>query len=289
MVEGVTSVTPSGETLRVREVWEDNLEQEMEIVRQVIDKYPYVAMDTEFPGVVVRPVGNFKNSSEYHYQTLRCNVDMLKLIQLGLTLSDREGNLPKHDGEICVWQFNFREFELESDIHAEESIELLKTSGIDFEAMEKRGIDVLHFGELLMCSGVVLNDRVNWITFHSGYDFGYLMKVLTCKDLPDGEAEFFDLWKTFFPRVFDMKYLCKYCNGLHGGLNKIAEIMNVERIGPQHQAGSDSLLTLSTFMKMVKSHFRNNLDSIDKHCSVLYGLGSDAKDFLGENGFTEEA
>lgn len=71
MVEGVTSVTPSGETLRVREVWEDNLEQEMEIVRQVIDKYPYVAMDTEFPGVVVRPVGNFKNSSEYHYQTLR--------------------------------------------------------------------------------------------------------------------------------------------------------------------------------------------------------------------------
>jgi hypothetical protein len=36
-----------------------------------VDDYPYLAMDTEFPGVVARPVGNFKNSGEYHYQTLR--------------------------------------------------------------------------------------------------------------------------------------------------------------------------------------------------------------------------
>ena len=38
----------------------------------------------------------------------RCNVDMLKLIQLGLTFSNAEGNLPKCSGELCVWQFNFR-------------------------------------------------------------------------------------------------------------------------------------------------------------------------------------
>jgi len=120
-VEGVTAVTPSGETLRVREVWEDNLEEEMKIIRDCIDEFPFVAMDTEFPGVVARPVGNFKNSSEYHYQTLRVNVDMLKLIQLGLTLSDKDGKLPRHNEEICVWQFNFREFEVENDIHSGES------------------------------------------------------------------------------------------------------------------------------------------------------------------------
>ena len=119
-VEGVTAVTPTGETLRVREVWEDNLEHEMKIIRDCIEKYPFVAMDTEFPGVVARPVGNFKNSSEYHYQTLRVNVDMLKLIQLGLTLSDKDGNLPRHNDEICVWQFNFREFDVANDIHSGE-------------------------------------------------------------------------------------------------------------------------------------------------------------------------
>lgn len=35
-------------------------------------------------------------------------MDMLKLIQLGLTFTDAEGALPKHDGELCVWQFNFK-------------------------------------------------------------------------------------------------------------------------------------------------------------------------------------
>lgn len=43
-----------------------------QLIRDVVDDYPYLAMDTEFPGVVARPVGNFKNSGEYHYQTLRC-------------------------------------------------------------------------------------------------------------------------------------------------------------------------------------------------------------------------
>ena len=38
----------------------------------------------------------------------RCNVDMLKLIQLGLTFTDAEGQLPRYGGELCVWQFNFR-------------------------------------------------------------------------------------------------------------------------------------------------------------------------------------
>jgi CCR4-NOT transcription complex subunit 7/8 len=64
--------TKSGQDLRVREVWQENLDEEMEIIRNIVDDYPYLAMDTEFPGVVARPVGPFKNSGEYHYQTLRC-------------------------------------------------------------------------------------------------------------------------------------------------------------------------------------------------------------------------
>ena len=43
---------------------------------------------------------------------------MLKLIQLGLTLHDGEGKLPELGGELCVWQFNFKEFNLEKALSA---------------------------------------------------------------------------------------------------------------------------------------------------------------------------
>ncbi|KAJ7278577.1 hypothetical protein O6H91_Y384100 [Diphasiastrum complanatum] len=261
--------------LRIREVWADNLEQEFERIREIVDLFPYLAMDTEFPGVVVRPVGLFKNSGEFHYQTLKANVDMLNLIQLGLTFSDENGNLPKcsSTGEYCVWQFNFREFSLTEDMYAQDSIDLLRESGIDFKRNEERGIDSKLFGELLMSSGIVLNENVEWITFHSGYDFGYLLKLLTCQKLPSVETGFFDLLNLFFPTLYDIKYLMKFCSNLHGGLNRVAEKLEVERIGPCHQAGSDSLLTSCTYLKLKEGFFKG---STEQYAGVLYGLGSDS-------------
>jgi CCR4-NOT transcription complex subunit 7/8 len=35
---------------------------------------------------------------------MRCNVDLLKIIQIGLTLSDEDGNYPQ---DASTWQFNF--------------------------------------------------------------------------------------------------------------------------------------------------------------------------------------
>ena len=54
-----------------------------------------MAMDTEFPGVVARPIGDFKSSADYQYQLLRCNVDLLKIIQLGLTFFNKDGEMPQ--------------------------------------------------------------------------------------------------------------------------------------------------------------------------------------------------
>jgi len=235
-----------------------------------VDKYPYIAMDTEFPGVVARPIGSFNSSSDYHYQTLRCNVDLLKIIQLGLTFSDKDGNLPP---TVCTWQFNFK-FNLNEDMYAQDSIDLLIRSGIEFSKNEERGIDVADFGELLMSSGIVLNEDIKWISFHSGYDFGYLLKVLTCKPLPADESEFFEVVRTYFPCIYDIKFLMKSCKNLKGGLNDLAEDLKVQRIGPQHQAGSDSLLTNTTFFKMRSLFFENCIDD-SKYLGILYGL-SDA-------------
>ena len=229
---------------------------------------------------VARPVGTFKDQSDFHYHMLRCNVDMLKLIQLGLTFTDGDGHLAHVNGQYCIWQFNFKEFSLREDVYARDSIELLKQSGIDFVALEVRGIDVKKFGELLMVSDVVLNDEVRWITFHSGYDFGYLLKLPTCKELPEKESEFFELLNQYFPQVYDMKLMMKRLGNIHGGLNKLADLLQVERIGPQHQAGSDSLLTAFTFFKLCGTKFSE--EGIDRFNGILYGLGRDSSD-VNEN------
>ena len=122
--------------------------------------------------------------ADYHYQTLRCNVDLLKIIQLGLTFADDDGVL----ADSCpTWQFNFK-FNLQEDMYAQDSIDLLTRSGIEFREHEERGIDVAAFGELLISSGLVLTDDVIWISFHSGYDFGYLLKLLTAAPLPGARA-----------------------------------------------------------------------------------------------------
>ena len=57
-----------------------------------------------------------------------------------------------------------REFKLSEDMYAHDSIDLLKDSGIDFARNEAQGIDVQRFGELLISSGIVLNDEVRWQT-----------------------------------------------------------------------------------------------------------------------------
>lgn len=121
-----------------------------------------------------------------------------------------------------------------------------------------------------MSSGIVLNDNIHWVTFHSGYDFGYLLKLLTCQDLPDTQVGFFNLINMYFPTVYDIKHLMKFCNSLHGGLNKLAELLEVERVGICHQAGSDSLLTSCTFRKLKDNFFSG---SLEKYAGVLYGLG----------------
>jgi len=39
----------------------------------------------------------------------------------------------------------------------------------------------------------------------SGYDFGYLLKIVSCSPLPPTETEFFDLLRIWFPCIWDIK------------------------------------------------------------------------------------
>lgn len=62
---------------------------------------------------------------------------------------------------------------------------------------------------------------------YSGYDFGYLLKVLTCSPLPGEEHDFFELLRTYFPCIYDIKYLMKSCKNLKGGLQDLANDLQV--------------------------------------------------------------
>ncbi|XP_043209843.1 CCR4-NOT transcription complex subunit 7-like [Amphibalanus amphitrite] len=261
--------TPSNEECGIREVWAYNLDREFDNIRKVAQTYKYVAMDTEFPGVVARPIGEFRSAQDYEYQLRRCNVDHLKMIQLGVTFFDEQGRMPQ---PITTWQFNFK-FNLVEDMYAQESIELLQKSGIQFPVHDDEGIEPFEFAELITTSGVVLMDDVKWISFHSGYDFGYLLKILTNQNLPKEESEFFELLRMYFPTMYDVKYLMKSCKNLKGGLQELAEQLELERVGPQHQAGSDSLLTGAAFFKMREMFFEDNIDDA-KYGGHLYGLGT---------------
>ena len=112
-------------------------------------------------------------------------------------------------------------------MYAQDSIDLLKRSGIEFDRLKTDGIDPADFGELLVPSGLVLNPDIRWISFHSGYDFGYLLKLLTCVPLPEEEDKFFRVMHTWFPCVYDVKLLMTAVDSLRGGLNKLASDLRV--------------------------------------------------------------
>jgi CCR4-NOT transcription complex subunit 7/8 len=233
----------------------------------------------EFPGTVVSPDTtdlSFHNGrSAAHYSVLKANVDGLNLIQVGLTLSDANGNLPSlGTAKFFIWEFNFCDFDVAHDIHNHDSIELLRSQGIDFDRNKKFGIDSVEFAELMMSSGLVCNVDVSWVTFHSGYDFGYIVKALMQRALPEGLAEFLLLVRVYFgDSVYDVKHLMKFCDGLYGGLDRVSKTLNVDRaVGRSHQAGSDSLLTLRAFRRIKEVHFGNVDDELIKYAGVLYGL-----------------
>lgn len=283
------NMNQSNEECGIRDVWRHNLDEEFRTIRHIVQKYHYVAMDTEFPGVVARPVGEFRSSADYQYQFLRCNVDLLRIIQLGLTFMDEDGHTPPG---FSTWQFNFK-FNLNEDMYAQDSIDLLQNSGIQFKKHEEDGIDPLDFAELLMTSGIVLMDNIKWLSFHSGYDFGYLLKLLTDQNLPAEESDFFELLRIYFPTIYDVKYLMKSCKNLKGGLQEVADQLELRRVGPQHQAGSDSLLTGMAFFKMREVHgfgFLNtssssrNEEGNETDCYSDSGVGNHTGEIIGGGG-----
>ncbi|KAI9692030.1 MAG: hypothetical protein M1820_009605 [Bogoriella megaspora] len=209
---------------RIREVWKNNLESEMRMMSMLVFKgYNHISLHTEFPGVVARPMGNFPSKTDYHYQTIRINADLLKVIQLGITLWTPQGeevppstialNNPERGGFLqdnkllpTTWQFNF-EFDKDNDMYNEDSVEHLAKAGLDLARCRDQGIPASAFGAALVTSGMVGDPDISWISFHAAYDIAYLVKLMWCKALPDNEEDYSKIMRKYFPSLWDVKYL----------------------------------------------------------------------------------
>lgn len=248
-------------------------------------------------------MGKFTNRADYHYQTMRANIDLLSVIQVGITLFNDDGEPPPAHAENgpyqnsstpCphTWQFNFK-FDPENDMFNQESIDYLASVGVDLQMHAEQGIDASQFASALITSGLVISEDIRWISFHSGYDFGYLVKQMHCKALPEDEIEYRRLLEIYFPGIYDIKYLVKTAQrfqsvngdvplstaaqnilhslGTKASLGDLADELSIKRAGLTPSAGSNSLLTGRVFWSLKKIVFNGFIED-ERYLNHVWGL-----------------
>ncbi|PKA54562.1 putative CCR4-associated factor 1 like 11 [Apostasia shenzhenica] len=236
----------------LRRVTRRNFLRELHLISSVLRRLvsPVIFLDTEFPGTIHRPTKHHAAlSPAERYALIRANVDDLRPIQVGLTLSD-------------TWEFDLCDFDPRRHPHAPESIALLESSGMDFDRLRREGVPSTWLARLLFDVGLIGSGlSATWVAFQGGYDFGFLMKMVT-RSLPATLADFLGLARGWFgSKIYDVKCLMRGCHGLYGGLERVAAQLGVERTaGKNHQAGSDSLLTCKIFFRMKEIYFHGRDD-----------------------------
>jgi len=254
-------------------VWEDNLETEITGMRDVAETYDHVALETQFPGIVARPTGPFSDYADYNYQTLKANVDLTTVLQISLTFSDEKGNRPKP----ATWRFNFS-FNAERDLFPQDSLEM---RGLDLNAHSSQGIKPSDFAELLMGSGLVLNEDIRWVTFGSPsslsersaedkswlsfssmYDLGYLWHLLTSQQMPSEILGFQESLDLFFPSRCDIS---KHLHRLGLAPHKNGEGLDLRTRQLLRQAH----YLLESFFRLPESIRRNAFERDEEHLPVV--------------------
>ena len=93
--QGISLNSNTQEPKIIKEVYDYNFAEELRVISELLEEYNYIGMDTEFPGITIT-----NENGEY------------------------PKNIPYH-----TWQFNFQ-FDINKDNFNEQSINLLKKSGI---------------------------------------------------------------------------------------------------------------------------------------------------------------
>ncbi|KAF8104017.1 hypothetical protein N665_0181s0038 [Sinapis alba] len=251
---------------RTRPVWRRNVDEELARLKECLKLFPLIAFDTEYPGITYRTF--LYSSDDECYNAMKANVESSKLIQCGFTLFNAKGEIGG------VWEINFSNFGDPSDARNENSIDFLKKHGVDLNKIRNEGVDMFKyafFPKLLSALYSRTHQHVEFVTFQGAYDFAYVLCILNHGKLPETRGEFALEVLKVFGEVYDLKVMAGYCHGLgdHLGLSKLAQLLNIPRVGRAHHAGSDSLMTALVFIKL-KHLFHENCKFAK---GMLYGIG----------------
>lgn len=276
-------ILPPLNHLLVRDVWKDNLHNEFVSIRRLIKQFNYVSISTEFIGTMARPIGNFETKADYHYQTMRSNVDLLNPVQLAISLSDANGNKP--DNEPSTWQFNFK-YDLGDEMISAETLDLLRSSGVNLEMNLSNGVDKFEFAQLMMDSGLLLEPNTTWITFHAAYDIGFLVNILM-NDMMPSSREDFEWWvHKLMPSLFDLNLIYKIVRDFKSpqqpassqySLNTLGDEIGIPRFPIFTTTGGQALLMILSFCYLSKICMNKLPDGSDfmKCKNTIYGINDE--------------
>merc|ERR550534_2145065 len=231
----------------IRDVWAWNFDEEFAALVHVAVQYcagdagALLALDMEFPGFVCDTQRSLAPGA--CYRALCANVGLLWPIQVGIAIADGEGNL------YGVWNFNLR-FDPAVDLHSKPSIDFLRQAGVDFDRHRSEGVLAADLGRKLAGSSLVGTAGLSpyWLTFSGLYDWGYLLKLLTAgQPLPREQGAFEDALSSRCPRRGDLRELLPT-----GSLESLGRSHGVVRCGRPHTAGSDALLTLELYLRVLE-------------------------------------
>ncbi|SCU92249.1 LADA_0F15390g1_1 [Lachancea dasiensis] len=277
-------VLPPPNQFMVRDVWSNNLHAEFSQIRKLVDQYSVVSVSTEFVGTIARPMGNFRSKNDYHYQTMRSNVDLLNPVQIGISISDARGNKPETGPS--TWQFNFQ-FDVTQEMVSAESLELLKKSGINFERHQNLGVAPFEFAQLVMDSGLV-SDDITWVSYHAAYDFGFLVNMLMNNSMPNNKEDYVWWVHQFMPNFYDLNLINKFAqqqqqqgqnqsqspSQLQPTLESMADELGIPRLPLFSSTAGQSLLALLTFTHLFKLRIPHPQlgPNIARYKNMIYGI-----------------
>ncbi|CAL4909779.1 unnamed protein product [Urochloa decumbens] len=265
----------SGSSIPMHDVWAQTADAEFEEINALLRRGAggeyMVGLDSEFavPNGVV-PLEMEPPTADCHYTELCKKVNGGDLVQIGIVVAYASFKVQG------MWQFNIR-FDASSRVPWHDGVAFLRDQcRLNLQEHKSHGIPISRFMHWLVSSGLLRNQKVTWITYAGGADFGFLIRLLTGKDtLPELRWDFLMLFWEFFPRSYDVRVFTKLgrCRkkAIHGGLAQVCQSLQVERTGEAHQAGSDALSAVRCFEKMVMCDSNFATES-KKYRSFLYGL-----------------